>query len=104
MAARPALAKPIRLRLQQARVARLATVGRDARPHLVPVCFAFNGRTFYLALDRKPKRRSLDQLLRVRNLKANPRTSLQHIFELLMLMDTQICTQILPLRKDHRFR
>ena len=57
-------------------MARLATVGSDGRPHLIPICFAFDGRAFYSALDLKPKRRSLDQLLRVRNLKANPRVAL----------------------------
>ena len=76
MAARPALSRAVRTRLQEARAARLATVGSDGRPHLIPLCFAFDGRAFYSALDRKPKRRSPDQLLRVRNLKANPRVAL----------------------------
>ena len=76
MAARLALSQSVRKRLQRARVARLATVGRDGRPHLVPVCFAFDGRAVYTALDRKPKRKSFDQLLRVRNIQANPSVAL----------------------------
>ncbi len=45
----------MRRRVIAARVARLATVGADARPHLVPVCFAVDGDTVYSAIDHKPK-------------------------------------------------
>src|SRR5690348_13240827 len=38
------------------RVARLATSDADGHPHVVPVCFAFDGSRFYIALDEKPKR------------------------------------------------
>ena len=38
-----------------ARVARLATIDRDGRPHLVPIVFALEGETLYSAVDRKPK-------------------------------------------------
>lgn len=76
MAARPVLSKSVRRRLQQARVARLATADTAGRPAVVPVCFVFDGRAFYTALDRKPKRRSFDQLLRVRNIQANPSVAL----------------------------
>jgi len=36
-------------------VARLATVGADGRPHVVPVCFALDGDMLYTAVDEKPK-------------------------------------------------
>ena len=43
-------------RLTEARVARLATIDPDGRPHLVPIVFALDGDTLYSAVDRKPKR------------------------------------------------
>lgn len=46
----------MRRSVQAARVARLATVGADGHPHLVPVCFALVGDTVYTAVDQKPKR------------------------------------------------
>ena len=42
--------------LTAARVARLATLDPDGRPHLVPIVFALDGDTLYSAVDRKPKR------------------------------------------------
>ncbi len=51
-----------------ARVARLATVGADGRPHLVPVCFALIGDVIYTAVDHKPKRSP--HLRRTANLQA----------------------------------
>jgi PPOX class probable F420-dependent enzyme len=54
-------------RVGGARVARLATVDPDGRPHLVPICFALAGGVLYSAVDRKPKR-SRD-LRRLRNLR-----------------------------------
>src|SRR5262249_60981227 len=43
-------------RLTAARVARLATIDPDGRPHLVPIVFALDGDTLYSAVDRKPNR------------------------------------------------
>jgi PPOX class probable F420-dependent enzyme len=57
-----------------ARVARLATVGPDGAPHLVPLCFALDGEVVYWAVDHKPKRST--RLRRVDNLRADPRCSL----------------------------
>jgi PPOX class probable F420-dependent enzyme len=53
-----------------ARVARLATVGRDGRPHVVPICFVLEGSTLYTAVDEKPKRTR--RLRRLQNIEANP--------------------------------
>jgi PPOX class probable F420-dependent enzyme len=53
-----------------ARVARLATVDRQGRPHVVPICFAIEGETLYSAVDEKPKRTR--RLQRLRNIEANP--------------------------------
>ncbi len=56
--------------IQSQRVARLATSDADGHPHVVPVCFAFDGSRFYTPLDEKPKRVELRQLRRVRNIEA----------------------------------
>ena len=56
--------------VQAQRVARLATADADGHPHVVPVCFAFDGSSFYIALDEKPKRVEQRQLRRVRNIEA----------------------------------
>jgi PPOX class probable F420-dependent enzyme len=63
-----------RKRLAEARVARLATVGRSGRPHLVPIVFALEDDTIYFAVDAKPKRTT--NLTRLRNIAANPSVSL----------------------------
>jgi PPOX class probable F420-dependent enzyme len=39
-----------------ARVARLATIDPDGRPHVVPIVFVLDGDTVYSAVDAKPKR------------------------------------------------
>jgi PPOX class probable F420-dependent enzyme len=57
-----------------ARVARLATVGADGRPHLVPICFALEGELVVSAVDAKPKR--TQRLQRLANVRAEPRVSL----------------------------
>jgi PPOX class probable F420-dependent enzyme len=51
-------------------VARLATVGPDGRPHLVPCCFAFDADVAYSVVDHKPKRSAA--LRRLDNIAANP--------------------------------
>ncbi len=52
------------------RVARLATVGADGRPHVVPICFVLDGDTLYTAVDEKPK--ATRRLRRLANIEANP--------------------------------
>jgi PPOX class probable F420-dependent enzyme len=63
-----------RRRFAYAPVARLATVGPDGGPHLVPITFAVEGDHIYTAVDAKPK--SSRQLRRLRNIAANPRVTL----------------------------
>jgi PPOX class probable F420-dependent enzyme len=62
-----------RERLARARVARLATVGPEGRPHLIPICFALAGETIYNAVDHKPKRTT--HLRRLSNVAANPQVA-----------------------------
>ena len=63
-----------RTRLADARVARLATVGGDGQPHVVPVTFAVDGDLIYTAVDYKPKKSA--NLRRLRNIRENPRVAL----------------------------
>jgi PPOX class probable F420-dependent enzyme len=64
----------MRRRFASASVARLATVGADGRPHIVPVCFVIDKQTLYFAVDSKPKRTT--NLKRLRNIAANPAVSI----------------------------
>ena len=54
----------------QARVARLATVDGDGRPHLVPIVFVLDGSHILTAVDQKPKRTR--DLQRLRNIARSP--------------------------------
>src|SRR5438105_4346143 len=45
----------MRGRLEDARVARLATADANGKPHVVPITFAVDGDTLYFAVDAKPK-------------------------------------------------
>jgi PPOX class probable F420-dependent enzyme len=54
-------------------VARLATVGADGTPHLVPIVFAVAGDLIYSSVDAKPKRTR--KLKRLANIALNPRVS-----------------------------
>ncbi|XVU27663.1 TIGR03668 family PPOX class F420-dependent oxidoreductase [Actinoplanes sp. CA-054009] len=54
-------------------VARLATVGADGAPHLVPIVFALVGDVIVSAVDGKPKRSRA--LKRLANIAAEPRVS-----------------------------
>jgi PPOX class probable F420-dependent enzyme len=62
--------------IEAQRVGRLATADEDGRPHVVPVCYARDGLSFYIALDAKPKRVAHARLRRVRNILANPQAAL----------------------------
>ena len=58
------------------RVARLATVDALGRPAVIPICYVFDGTSFYSAIDQKPKRVDLRQLQRIRNIRINPNVAL----------------------------
>lgn len=42
---------------------------------VVPICFVFDGRDLYSAIDEKPKQASPLSLKRVKNIRANPRVA-----------------------------
>ena len=58
------------------RVARLATADARGAPHVIPICYAFDGAHIYSALDLKPKPVPHRRLKRVRNIMANPSVAL----------------------------
>lgn len=66
-----------RRRFAEGRVGRIATVGSDGLPDLVPIVFvvepdaATGGDTIYTAVDPKPK--STRDLVRLRNIRNEPR-------------------------------
>jgi PPOX class probable F420-dependent enzyme len=70
------ISSAIRTKLKEARVARLATLSAESRPHVVPVCFVYDGSVFYTAIDKKPKRLAPERLARVRHIRAMPRVAL----------------------------
>ena len=57
-------------------VARLATAGNDKQPHLIPFCYAYDGRHFYFVVDQKPKRQTGKPLKRIQNMLENPQVAL----------------------------
>ncbi len=63
----------MRRRIEGVMVARLATLGRDGRPHIVPITFAPTEQVLYFAVDQKPKKSA--DLQRLRNIEANPGVS-----------------------------
>src|SRR5207247_9612395 len=58
--------------LYQSRVARLGTADRAGRPLVVPVCYAFDARVCFSAIDAKPKRVAARDLRPVRNIREDP--------------------------------
>src|SRR5579875_114841 len=72
----PLLDSHVRNFLMFARIGRLATADRNAKPHNVPVCFCFDGLRFYFVVDEKPKRQGSLGLKRMRNIAENPSVAL----------------------------
>lgn len=61
--------------LDAGRVGRLATADRAGMPHVVPVCYAIGEDAAYIAIDEKPKNRTVP-LKRERNIRENPQAAL----------------------------
>jgi len=62
--------------IRSARIAHLATADARGRPHVIPICFVFDGKYFYTPIDEKPKRIAPSKLKRLRNIRENPQVSL----------------------------
>jgi len=75
--AAPLRLTPSALRLiRSARVAHLATADANGQPHVIPICFVFDGGNFYSPIDEKPKRIAPQKLKRLKNIRENPQVSL----------------------------
>ena len=61
--------------VRSARVARLATGDRNGQPHVIPICYAFDGKALYSPIDEKPKKISPLKLKRITNIRENPRVA-----------------------------
>jgi len=62
--------------VRSARIAHLATADAKGSPLVIPICFAFDGKEFFSAIDEKPKNSPPQKLQRVRNVEENPRVAL----------------------------
>ena len=57
------------------RVARLSTSDSKGQPHVIPICYGFDGQYIYTALDFKSKRVEFRKLKRVTNILSNPQVA-----------------------------
>jgi PPOX class probable F420-dependent enzyme len=63
--------------INRARVARLSSIDHNKQiPHIVPVVFAFDGHHYYIPLDNKRKKETIEKLKRVRNIQHCPNAAL----------------------------
>ena len=62
--------------IERARVARLATIDSEFKPHLVPVVFVFDRSHFFIPIDEKIKRAKPEKLKRIKNIQDNPNVAL----------------------------
>src|SRR5713101_5770043 len=63
------LKAPLRKFLERERVARVATIGRNGVPHVVPVCHVLEDGKIYFAADKDSKK--------VKNLRAHPEAAVE---------------------------
>lgn len=62
--------------LRTARTAHLATSDKSSQPHVIPICFVFDGKHFFSPIDEKPKRTAPTKLKRLKNISENPNVAL----------------------------
>ena len=62
--------------IKRARVARLATIDSEFKPHVVPVVFVFDGKHFFIPIDQKRKTAKPEKLKRIKNVHDNPNAAL----------------------------
>jgi PPOX class probable F420-dependent enzyme len=62
--------------INKAKVARLATVDLECKPHLVPVVFVFDNDCYFIPIDEKTKRSKPEKLKRAKNIQQNPNVAL----------------------------
>jgi PPOX class probable F420-dependent enzyme len=69
------LTDDVRALLDRSRIGHLATVDRQLRPHVVPLCYARADDRLYFIVDEKPKQAG-QRLKRLRNIAENPAVAL----------------------------
>ena len=62
--------------IAKAKVARLATVDSECKPHLIPVVFVYDNDYYFIPIDQKSKRSKPENLKRVKNIQQNPNVAL----------------------------
>ena len=62
--------------IDKARIARLATVDTECKPHLIPVVFVFDNDRYFIPIDEKTKRSRPEKLKRAKNIQQNPNVAL----------------------------
>lgn len=62
--------------IDKARVARLATVDSECKPHLIPVVFVFDNYSYFIPIDEKTKRSRPEKLKRAKNIHQNSNVTL----------------------------
>jgi PPOX class probable F420-dependent enzyme len=62
--------------IERVRVARLATIDSEFKPHVVPVVFVFDGKHFFIPIDQKRKTAKPEKLKRIKNVQDNPNAAL----------------------------
>ncbi|MGZ8480094.1 MAG: TIGR03668 family PPOX class F420-dependent oxidoreductase [Candidatus Binatia bacterium] len=62
--------------IRSARTAHLATSDKSGQPHVIPICFVYDGKCFYSPIDEKPKRTVPNRLKRLQNIRENPQVAL----------------------------
>jgi PPOX class probable F420-dependent enzyme len=62
--------------IDKARVARLATVDSECKPHLTPVVFVYDNDCYFMPIDEKTKRSKPENLKRIKNIQQNPNVAL----------------------------
>jgi PPOX class probable F420-dependent enzyme len=62
--------------IDKARIARLATVDSECKPHLIPVVFVFGNDCYYIPIDGKTKQSRPEKLKRAKNIQQNSNVAL----------------------------
>ncbi len=62
--------------LRKSRLAHLATSSNQGKPHVVPICYVYDGVSIYSSVDEKRKRANPNRLRRVLNVIENPHVSM----------------------------
>ena len=70
------LAPDVTRLIRSARTAHLATSDKSGQPHVIPICFVYDGKCFYSPIDEKPKRTVPSKLKRLKNIRENPKVAL----------------------------